>query len=141
MAAACDDNTYKHLQEQKKQAFRASSAAPSNTHSDNDDEQDGNDNASDTHSTAGVSEAEADAGGDKKIRLGLRSAPFPQAKFLRVRLGMTCAAIVGHYLKMVGQKNAKARLSFDGEDLDGDSVLGDALDDDDEEVMMDVVGM
>lgn len=136
--AACDDNTHRHLQDMRKQGLTSTGEDPRLEFGDV---------GGLTTSAAKGSDGEGDTATNnepKKIKIGLRSARFPQTKYLNVRAEMTCGAILQHYFKVmkVAGNFGKARLSIDGEHLDPDSHIGDAdIDLDDDEALVDVVGL
>jgi len=87
----------------------------------------------------------------QKIRLDLKSKPFPQAKRMNVKVTTTGRAILTAYLKAVGVDPAKKglRLMFEGQSLDPDTAIGshdleldeDEDDEDSSGVQIDVVGL
>jgi len=123
----------------RRQGLTSTGERPFGETSDDDDDEEAASN--------GGSDAEAEAPADelKRIKLGLRSAKFPKTKWIKVRPTMSCGSIVQHYLRVMevkGDGGGNVRLSLDGEELDPDSIIGDAdLDEDDDEALMDIVGL
>ncbi|KAF9514239.1 hypothetical protein BS47DRAFT_892906 [Hydnum rufescens UP504] len=137
--SACDDNTYSHLQDMRKKSLASTGNDPRLEFGGA-----GGSNAPAAEDSDGEGDKPANDEPKKKIKIGLRSAQFPQTKYLNVRAEMTCRAILQHYLKVmkIEGKHDKARLSFDGEQLAPDSQIGDAdIDLDDDEALVDVVGL
>lgn len=95
-----------------------------------------------TGTSRDVQETEA-----KKMAVSIRSANHPQPVTFRVKVSITCGALLKRYLKDRGLSGkATTRLQIDGEDLDGEQTVAGALeaadfDDDEEEVQLDVAGL
>jgi len=108
-------------------------------------------NIDDTEDDNDVEEDKSEAEETQKIRLDLKSKPFPQAKRMNVKVTTIGRAILTAYLKAVGTDPAKkgVRLMFEGQSLDLDVSIGshdleldeDECDEDSSGVQIDVVGL
>ncbi|KAF8341486.1 uncharacterized protein EI90DRAFT_3034099 [Cantharellus anzutake] len=137
--SASEKNTYDIIRELRRQG--KSQPEPSNLN----DEENGDGGGDDADAEPKVEEV-------RKIRLDLKSKPFPEAKRMNVKATTACRSILAAYLKAVGVDPGKkgVRLMFEGESLALDKPIGSHdldLDEDDEDdedpsgVQIDVVGL
>lgn len=98
-------------------------------------------------STGASGETKDDEDEARRLAVTIRSAVHPQPVTFRVKATITCSALLKRYLKdRAITAKGNVRLQLDGEDLDGDATLAQALedadfDDDEEEVQLDVAGL
>lgn len=132
--AACDENTHKTLQHERRLAAEAKlkeaaeSPPPPNVNSRE-------------------SQPPENGGAARKIAISIRSSVNRDPIVLRVKTSITMANLLKHFMKELGKApTAKTRLQFDGEDVDTESTLAAVMeaadfDEDEEEIQFDVAGL
>lgn len=132
--AACEENAYQVMLVERQAEAAAKAVAATEP-------------ALAESSTGASGEAKEDEDEVKRLGVTIRSATHPQPVTFRVKATITCGALLKRYLKdRAITAKGNTRLQFDGEDLDGDVTLTQALedadfDDDEEEVQLDVAGL